>query len=125
MVSAHRKAIERLWRDRCSIFVQAEQTNPDTNLTNFQETPLLEDQPCKLSFEKLTSTDENHVATVTQGVKLFLSPDVVIPPGCKIIVQRFNRKGELVREFAFSQSGEAGVFTDHQEIYLELWKDWA
>lgn len=125
MVNAHRKAIERLWRDKCSIFVQEETTNPDTNITVFQETPLLENQPCKLSFEKLTSTDENHVATVSQGVKLFLSPDVVIPPGCKIVVQRFNRQNELVREFTFSQSGEAGVFSDHQEIILTMWEGWA
>ena len=125
MVNAHRKALERLWRDRCTVYIREEHTDPDTNVTDFQETVLLEDQPCKLSFEKLTSTDEDHVATVSQGVKLFLSPDVVIPPGCKIIVQRFNRQTEPVREFTFSQSGEAGVFTDHQEIYLELWKDWA
>lgn len=114
-----------MWKDRCSIIVQAEQTNPDTNLTDFQETPLFENQPCKLSFEKQTATDENHVATVSQGVKLFLSPDLVIPPGCKIVVQRFNRQGELVREFTYSQSGEAGVFTNHQEITLTLWEGWA
>ena len=125
MVNAHRKALERMWKDRCSIIVQAEQTNPDTNLTDFQETPLFENQPCKLSFEKQTATDENHVATVSQGVTLFLSPDLVIPPGCKIVVQRFNRQGELVREFTYSQSGEAGVFTNHQEITLTLWEGWA
>ena len=125
MVNAHRKALERMWKDRCSIIVRAEQTNTETNLTDFQETPLFEDQPCKLSFEKQTTTDENHVATVAQVVKLFLSPDLVIPPGCKIVVQRFNREGELVREFNYSQSGEAGVFTDHQEITLSLWDGWA
>ena len=122
MVNAHRKALERLWKDRCAFYVQQEVTDPETNLTDFQEVPLLEDQPCKLSFENLTTTDENHVATVAQGVKLFLSPDVVIPPGCKIVVHRFN---ELEREFTYSQSGEAGVFTNHQEITLALWNGWA
>ena len=122
MVNAHRKALERLWRDRCTIFHRVETTNPDTNLTDFQETPLFEDQPCKLSFEKLTSTDENNVATVAQGVKLFISPDIVIPAGCKIVVKRFN---QLEREFCYSQSGEAAPFTNHQEITLTLWKGWA
>ena len=75
--------------------------------------------------EKLTSTDGENVAAKFQNVKLFLSPDVVIPAGCKIAVQRFNREGELVLEFIFSRSGEAGVFTNHQEIYLTLWKGWA
>ncbi|MCM1297132.1 MAG: hypothetical protein NC311_16450 [Muribaculaceae bacterium] len=122
MVNPHRKALERMWKDRCSVFVHTEITDPDTNLTDFQETPLFEDQPCKLSFEKQTTTDENHVATVTQGVKLFLSPDLVIPAGCKIVVKRFN---ELEREFEYSQSGEAAPFTNHQEITLTLWEGWA
>lgn len=65
-MNAHRKALERLWKDRCSFYVKQEVTDPDTNLTDFQEVPLLEDQPCKLSFENLTTTDENHVATVAQ-----------------------------------------------------------
>lgn len=122
MVSAQRKALERMWRDRCTIFHRVEVTDPDTNLTDFQEQPLFEDQPCKLSFEKITSTDENHVAAVAQAVKLFLSPDVAIPAGCKIVVKRFN---QLEREFVFSQSGEAAPFTNHQEITLVLWEGWA
>ena len=94
----------------------------DTKLTNFEEVPLLEDAPCKLSFEKLTSTDGDNVAAKFQNVKLFLSPDIEIPAGCKIIVNRFH---DVQRKFTFSHSGEAGVFTHHQEIYLELWKGWA
>ena len=122
MVNAQRKALERMWKDRCTILCQKKVTNPDTKLTDFEEVPLLEDVPCKLSFEKLTSTDGDNVAAKFQNVKLFLSPDIQIPAGCKIIVNRFN---EVQREFIFSHSGEAGVFTHHQEIYLELWKGWA
>ena len=122
MVSAQRKALERMWKDRCTVIQRVKVTDPDTKLTDFSETPLLENQPCKLSFEKLTSTDGENTAAKFQNVKLFLSPDVVIPAGCKIVVQRFN---EIDREFTFSNSGEAGVFTNHQEIYLTLWKGWA
>lgn len=122
MVSAQRKALERMWKDRCTVIQRVKVTDPDTKLTDFSETPLLENQPCKLSFEKLTSTDGENTAAKFQNVKLFLSPDVVIPAGCKIVVQRFN---EVDREFTFSNSGEAGVFTNHQEIYLTIWKGWA
>ena len=109
-------------RGRATVLEYREVFNPDTYLTDFKEVVVLEDQPCKLSFEKLTSTDENHVTTVAQVVKLFLSPDVIIPAGCKIVVKRFN---QLEREFTFSQSGEAAPFTNHQEITLSLWKGWA
>ena len=87
---AQRRALERLWKDRCTIIGRVKASDPVTKQTKFQEKPLLEDQPCKLSFEKLTSTDGDHAAGKFQNVKLFLSPDVEIPAGCKIVVRRFN-----------------------------------
>lgn len=119
---AVRIALERLWKDRCSIFIREEVTDPVTHLTDSEEKPLLQDQPCKLSFETLTSTNGDEVATAQQVVKLFLSPDVKVPAGCKIVVTRFNN---LERKFTYSKSGEAGVFTNHQEIQLEPWKGYA
>lgn len=127
MVNVHRKALEWLWRDFCSVYVQAERTDPDTNVTGFQEVPLWEDLPCKLSFEtsrhranECTGADENHAAAVSQVVKLFLAPDVEIPAGCKITVRRPSGQ-----ESVFARSGVAAIFSDHQEIPLSLWERWA
>ena len=122
MVSAQRKALEKLWKDRCTIIQRVEVTDPDTKLTDFEEKPLLQDQPCKLSFETLTSTEGDAVAMVSQSVKLFLTPDVVIPAGCKVIVTRPNA---LERVFTYSSSGEPGVFSNHQEIDLKEFRRWA
>lgn len=119
---AVRTALERLWKDRCSIFTREEVTDPVTHLTDFEEKPLLQDQPCKLSFETLTSTNGDEVATAQQVVKLFLSPDVKVPAGCKIIVTRPN---DVERTFIYSRSGEPGVFSNHQEIMLEPFRGWA
>lgn len=122
MVNAQRKALERLWKDRCTVYHRVKVTDPKTKLTDFEEKPLLQDQPCKLSFETLNSTDGDHVSTVAQSVKLFISPDVEIPAGCKIVVTRFN---DLERTFTYSRSGEPGIFTNHQEIMLEPFKGYA
>lgn len=122
MVNAQRKALERLWKDRCTVYHRVKVTDPKTKLTDFDEKPLLQDQPCKLSFETLNSTDGDHVAMVAQSVKLFISPDVEIPAGCKIVVTRFN---DLERTFTYSRSGEPGIFTNHQEIMLEPFKGYA
>lgn len=119
MVNKHRKALERLWKDRCTVIQREKVTDPDTKLTGFQDAPLLENQPCKLSFETLAAADGEPVAAVSQTVKLFLAPDVVIPAGCKIIVKRCKRT------FTFASSGEPGVFQNHQEITLTLFKGWA
>ena len=122
MVNAQRKALERLWTDRCSVYVQVGATDPVTHLTDFEEMPLLLDQPCKLSFETLASANGDELPVVSQSVKLFLSPDVAVPAGCKIVVVRPN---SLERIFTFAQSGEAGVFTNHQEILLVPFRGYA
>ena len=119
---AVRTALERLWQDRCSIFIREEVTAPTTHLTDSEEKPLLQDQPCKLSFETLTSTNGDEVATAQQVVKLFLSPDVKVPAGCKIVVTRPN---DMERTFTYARSGEPGVFSNHQEIMLEPFRGWA
>lgn len=129
MVNVHQKALEWLWRDSCSVYVRAEYTDPDTNVTGFREVPLLEDLPCKLSFEtsrhranECADVDENHAAALSQVVKLFLAPDVEIPAGCKIVVRRFRQPD---RALAFARSGVAALFDRHQEIPLSLWERWA
>ena len=111
-MNAHRKALERLWKDRCSIFVKEKVTDPTTHLTDFEEKPLLQDQPCKLSFETLTSSTGDPVAAVSQAVKLFISPDVKIPAGCKIVVTRFNdleRSGGIYQPSRNSACSVQGV----------------
>ena len=118
---AARKALERMYQGRATV-IEYQKVKDEYGMTNFQEVTVLEDQPCKLSFETLTSTNGDEVATAQQVVKLFLSPDVKVPAGCKIIVTRPN---DVERTFTYSRSGEPGVFSNHQEITLELWKEWA
>lgn len=114
------KALQKLWKDVCSVYIQDKQTNPTTKRTEFVELLLIENQPCKLSFETLTSTNEtDHAPSVSQGAKLFVSNTLVIPEGSKIVVKR------NASTFTYKQSGEPGVFTYHQEIPLELFKGWA
>lgn len=114
MVSV-RSALEWLWTDRCAVYVRAEKTD-ESGLTDFTETLLVEDQPCKLSFGTLTQASGDPVATAGQVVKLFLTPDIEIPAGSRIVV---TRNGGLNRTFEYVSSGEPGVFHDHQEIFLE------
>ena len=54
--------------------------------------------------------------TAGQVVNLFLTPDIEIPAGSRIVVRR---SGNLNRTFEYVSSGEPGVFHNHQEIFLE------
>ena len=79
---AARKALERMYQGRATV-IEYQKVKDEWGMTNFQEVTVLEDQPCKLSFETLTSSTGDPVATVSQSVKLFISPDVVIKAGSK------------------------------------------
>lgn len=123
MVSAAvQAALRRLWTDTATITQYGKVTDAETKLTEFQETPLLENVPCKLSFETLASSEGEPVAPLRQTVKLFLSPDVTVPPGCKVTVTRPN---DTSRTLVFKSTGEPGMFHNHQEIQLELFRGWA
>ena len=113
-------ALQKLWNDTCSVYTKAKSTNQTTKRTEFTEAVVFENQPCKLSFETLTSTNEiDHAPSVGQGAKLFISNLLSIPAGSKIVV---TRSGST---YTYKQSGEPGVFTYHQEISLELFEGWA
>ena len=113
MVSKTRKAIEMLYRDKCTIVEYQPIKDPVTKRTNNKEVIVLENQPCKLSYKNIVSATEWKVAKLEQTIKLFISPDIEIKAGSKLII---NDK-EYVR------SGESAIYPNHQEIILELFKD--
>ncbi|HBG4995188.1 TPA: hypothetical protein KQF71_003263, partial [Clostridioides difficile] len=113
MVSKTRKAIEMLYRDKCTIVEYQPIKDPITKRTNNKEVVVLENQPCKLSYKNITSATDGKVAKLEQTIKLFISPNIEIKAGSKLII---NDK-EYVR------SGESALYPNHQEIILELFKD--
>ena len=117
---AHRKAIEQLYEDTCTIYEEHEVTDEDTNITSTDTVAVIENQPCKISFENLSTTsDSDNVAEQKIAVKLFLAPEIDVKPGSTIEV---THNGETVK---YSNSGVAGKFYTHQEINLELEERWA
>jgi len=113
-------ALESLWKGTCTIVIREETQNPTNKRIEFNEVPVYENQPCKLSFETITTTkDNNNAELVVQGAKLFIAPEVDIPPGSKITVTQNGKTTE------YEKSGEPAVYTNHQEITLELFKGWA
>lgn len=94
--------------------------DPVTALTSYKEVVVLENQPCKLSFESITTAIQTEAAvTISQAVKLFLSPDITIKPGSKLKVTQTGVTTE------YSSSGVPAVYPTHQEIMLELFDGWA
>ena len=115
-----RKQIEKLYEDTCTVYESKKVTNPITKLTKTEPVEVLKEQPCKLSFSSVKATEEkSNVATVSQVVKLFISPDVSIKPGSKITITHLGKVTE------YASSGQEATFSTHKEIVLELFREYA
>ena len=116
---AHRNAVEQLYEDVCTVYEYRSVKDSVTKLTEKKEVPVLEREPCRLSFESIDTTSDGDAAKKRISVKLFLSPDVTIRAGSKIVV---THRGEIA---AYSNSGVPAVYMTHQEIELKLFERWA
>ena len=117
---AARQAQESTYEGLCTVYEYHSTKDPDTKITHEEEIPVIEDQPCKLSFEKLNAVVQTETAAaIAQGLKLFLAPEIHINGGSKIVVTQNGVTGE------YSASGEPAIYPTHQEIMLELFKGWA
>ena len=116
----HRKAVEAIYEGTCRVFGMTPIKDPETKVTRQEEVLVQEGVPCRLSFSGVVSAAESGMVTsVPQTIKLFLSPEHVIPPGSRIEVTQEGRTE------SYGQSGKAAVYSSHQEIILELWKGYA
>lgn len=118
---AARKAIENTYTGVCTILERKNVRDEKTKITRKnEEVPVIENQPCRLSFEKLNAVVQTDTAaTLTQGTKLFIAPEIKIKPGSKIIVEQNGTTAE------YSLSGEPAVYFSHSEYMLELFRGWA
>lgn len=115
-----RAAIESMYKSKCNVAEYKSIKNPVTKITSKQEVVTLENQPCRLSFKNITSTSvSDGAATVSQVIKLFISPDIKVNAGSKITV---TQNGITT---AYKSSGQPAIYTNHQEIVLELFEGWA
>ena len=118
MVKA-RKAIESLYDGRCTI-TEHQKVKKENKSTGFQDVVVLEDQPCRLSFKTINSTNQTDTAaSVVQITKVFLAPEIQVKPGSKLTIAQNDVTTE------YKSSGQPAFYSTHQEIVLELFKGWA
>lgn len=118
--AAARKAIESTYRGLCTIVEYQKFTDPENKITGKHEVPVISDQPCKLSFERVTPAVNTETATaISQSTKLFLPPEVPVKPGSKLVITQDGVTTE------HSASGIPAIYPTHKEIMLEAFEGWA
>ena len=113
-----RKAIEDIYfTEKCDVIEMQSVRNEQTKITRTVEVKVLENQPCRVSFESLNTVGQASTGAISkQSVKLFISPSIMIKPGSKIVIG----------SNAYKASGVPAVYTDtHQEIMLDIFDRWA
>ncbi|MBR6400051.1 MAG: hypothetical protein IKS17_02350 [Firmicutes bacterium] len=114
-----RSVLETLYEDTCDIYGYEDIVEDGVNKGQ-QETLLYEAQPCRVSFSTIKNAEQYDTAAETeQTVKLFISPDVQVKEGCRIVIER---DGEVLN---YRHSGKAAVYPTHREIMLVLEERWA
>ena len=117
---AARKAIEATYFGTLTVTEHQTVKDEKTKLTKSVDVVVLQDEPCRLSFEKMqTAVQSESAATIVQGAKIFVSPDISIKAGPKLTVTQDNVTTDYTR------SGESAIYPTHQEIMLELFKEYA
>jgi hypothetical protein len=122
-----RKAVESLYDGVCDIIEYRKVTKANKS-TSFEEVTVLSKQPCRLSYKastsmslsiKSTQEEKDLSSSMEQMIKLFISPDVEIKVGSKIVI---TQNGKTV---AYKGSGQPAIYKTHQEITLDLFEGWA
>jgi hypothetical protein len=113
-----REAIQSMWDGRCNIYSYQE-TVDEFGATEVKPNVLLfKDLPCRLSFKNISQTSQGETfAGTSQVVKLFIAPELYVPPGC---VFEVTQNG-VTRKY--KHSGVSAVYTNHQEIILDIYKE--
>lgn len=114
-----RKAIEHGYVGCCDV-IEYQKIKKENHSTGFQEIKVLENEPCRVSFKSISSASSSSGAIgISQEIKLFISPDLVIKEGSKIVVTQNGRTTQ------YKNSGVPAVYPTHQEIILKLFDRWA
>ncbi len=119
MIWNTQKAIESLYCGKCDISVTRKTLNLVTKQTEFTDDIIITNQPCRLSYSSTSENKETRTAEKKQIIKLFLSPTINVPSGSKITVTQNGKTTE------YKASSEPMMYSNHQEVELEILDKWA
>lgn len=109
-----------LWTGRCTIWEYQDITDVTTHQTTQQEVQVVTDEPCRISFlSEATTNPVTGVAEMSQFTVLFIRSNLEVKPGSIIEV---TQNGTTTK---YKRSGKPAVYTNHQEVRLTLYEDYA
>lgn len=109
-----------LWIGKATIYEYQEVTDPDTCQTKHELSPVVADEPCRLSHSRESTVDVNSGAPyIAQTIVLFIRPDLKIKEGSVIEVTQNGVTNK------YKRASKSAIYTNHQEVALELYEEHA
>lgn len=119
VVLVARESLENtMYTDTCNI-IEHTKSKVD-GVTTFGDSVVTTNEPCRISASSLKANEQSiSSAEIEQNIKLFISPDVTVREGSKVVV---TREGKPLQYMA---SGKPMIYPTHQEIMLIPFERWA
>lgn len=123
MVSFSKKSIlNKLYTGSCNIYEFENFRDDITKVIKQRLNLKYEDIPCRVSYYNnssniLASKEDTFNNIITQRVKLFLDNNIIIKAGSIIEV---SQNGKTTK---YKNSGEPVIYSNHQEIMLDIFED--
>ena len=113
-----KKAIERLYDRKCTIYENRPYQKPN-GMTGEAWEIVEEDIPCRISFSQLSAAEKTDTVSRThQEIKLLIFPEIAIKAGSRILVKKDSWQD------CFVAAGIAAHYDTHQEVPLLAGQRW-
>ena len=111
-----------LWEGKCTIYEYQDVTDTETNQTTQELVAIVTDEPCRLSQNRVSHNQSDLVSVsnvpyTNALIVLFLRPDLEIKDGSVIEVTQKNVTDK------YRRSSKPAIYSNHQEITLELYEE--
>lgn len=121
MVEKIKNAIKPFYKDECTVFETRVKTG---QRTEFEKEIKYSSVPCRISaksylFGENAGKRQKNLLEAEKRVKLFCPPEYEISPGSRIEVFSMGRK------ILFGRSGQMHHYRTHNEVMIEILKDYA
>lgn len=110
--------LARLWIGKATVYEYKEVIDGITFQSTHELVPIVEKEPCRLSHKQEPTVNiSDGTPSITQTIVLFIRPDLEIKEGSVI---------EVTQHFVtnkYKRASKPAIYTDHQEVALELYED--
>lgn len=114
-----------LWIGKATVYEYQDVTDLETYQTKQELVPIVTDEPCRLSQRQL-SRNQGDLVNINDAapfidriIVLFIRPDLEIKAGSVIEITQHGRTDK------YKRASKPAIYTNHQEVVLELYEDHA